>query len=470
MLIGNRFPSTVQVFFTLMRMNKAINFSSKLIIKKFQGGVYLKDEKASSRKRIEDTELPSKVIIPFHQHIGTPASPIIEVGSQVKKGQKIAEATGFVSANVHSSISGKVTSIGKNLYPALGRASIAAVIESNGKDEWVEGIETHDPDLLTDQQIIEIIMEAGIVGMGGAAFPNHVKLTIPEGKKIETILLNGAECESYVTADHALMLEEPEKIIDGLKLVMRVTKAKNAFIGIEKNKPDAIDILNKAIHSEKNIKVVPLKVKYPQGWENMLIKAILHKEVPPSKLPLDFGIIISNVSTTHAISNAVRLGHPLIERVVSINGSGIVEPKNLRVRIGTLFSELIRQCGGFSGEVGKIIAGGPMMGFSMSDMGVPVAKGTNNVLVLSKDEVKDLQPNACIRCGRCIEACPVGLIPRTIALLAQKGMFKEAESYFPIDCKECGCCAYVCPSKIPLVQLIQFAKTDIIARQRKKAG
>jgi electron transport complex protein RnfC len=444
-------------------MNKVINLASKLITKQFKGGIHPKTEKASSRKVIEDAILPSKVIIPIHQHIGTPARPIVEVGDQVKKGQKIAEATGFVSANIHSSISGKVTSIGRNLYPALGRSSIAVVIESDGKDEWVEGIESHDPDLLIDQQILETIMEAGIVGMGGATFPAHVKLTIPEGKNIETILLNGAECEPYVTADHALMLDEPEKIVDGLKIIMRITKVKNAFIGIEENKPDAINSLSKTILNEKNIEVVPLKVKYPQGWENMLIKAILNKEVPSSKLPLDFGIIVSNVSTANTISNAIRLGHPLIERIVSVNGSGIVEPKNLRVRIGTTFSDLIKQCGGLSGEAGKIIAGGPMMGFSMSDVNVPVAKGTNNILILSKDEVKELQPRACIRCGRCIDVCPVKLMPRMIALNAQKGKIKESEAYFPLDCKECGCCAYVCPSKIPLVQLIQFAKTDITA-------
>jgi electron transport complex protein RnfC len=440
--------------------------SAKTIIKKFRGGVHPKDQKLSAYKKIENAELPAKVIIPFHQHIGTPARPIIEVGEIVKKGQKIGEATGFVSANIHSSISGKVLSISRNLYPALGRSSLAAVIESDGQDEWIEGITPHNPALLTEQQILDIILEAGIVGMGGAGFPTHVKLSIPEGKKIDTVLLNGAECEPYVAADHALMLEEAEKILDGLKIIMRITKAKNAFIGIEKNKHNAIEIFEKLIGRNMNIEVVPLKVKYPQGWENILIKAILHKEVPSNMLPLDFGIVISNVGTAHAISNAVRSGQPLIERVVSIDGIGIVNPRNLRVRIGTLFADLIRQCGGFKDEAGKVIAGGPMMGASMSDVNVPVAKSTNNILVLTKNQVKDLLPKACIRCARCINVCPVGLMPRMIALLTQKGIIKEAEKYFPLECKECGCCSYVCPSKIPLVQLIQFAKTDITARQK----
>ncbi len=437
---------------------------SSLITKRFRGGVHPKGEKESDVKKIEDAELPSKVIIPFHQHIGTPAQPIIEVGQEVKKGQKIAEATGFVSANVHSSISGKVKKIARNLYPALGHSSMAAEIESDGKDEWSDEIKPHFP--VTGQEILDIIAEAGIVGMGGATFPTHVKLTIPEGKKIETILLNGSECEPYVMSDHALMLEEAEGIIDGLKLIMRVTNAQNAVIGIESNKPDAIESINKAIQRESNIDVAPLKVKYPQGWENMLIKVILHKEVPPSKLPLDFGVVIANVSTSYAISNAVRLGYPLIERIVSINGSGISEPKNLRVRIGTIFSEIISQCGGYTDQAGKVIAGGPMMGSSMSDTNVPVAKGTNNILVLSSSEVEEARQRPCIRCGNCIKVCPVGLMPRMIALNSRKGQFRETEKYFPLDCKECGCCAYSCPSNIPLVQLIQAAKTDINARRR----
>ncbi|HGE72117.1 TPA: electron transport complex subunit RsxC [Candidatus Poribacteria bacterium] len=442
------------------------NFPTRIVIKEFHGGIHPKDEKLSAKKKIENAELPAKVIIPLHQHIGTPARPIVEVGEEVKKGQKIGEATGFISANVHSSISGKIISISRNLYPALGRTSDAVTIESDGKDEWIENITPHNPELLTDKQIIDIISEAGIVGMGGAGFPTHAKLSIPEGKRIETVLLNGAECEPYVTADHALMLEESEKIIDGLMIVMQVTKAKQAFIGIEKNKPDAIEIFENILGSDKNIKVAPLKVKYPQGWENMLAKAILHKEIPSNRLPLDFGVIITNVSTAYAISNAVRLGQPLIERIISVNGDGIVEPKNLRVRIGTLFSDIIRQCGDFKKEVAKVIAGGPMMGASMSDINVPIVKGTNNILVLTKEKVKEYEQKPCIRCARCINVCPVGLMPRMIALLTQKGMIKEAEKYFPLDCKECGCCSYVCPSKIPLVQLIQFAKTDIIAKQK----
>ena len=437
-------------------------------MKRFRGGIHPHGEKTSGSREIENAELPSKVIIPLQQHVGAPAQPIVEVGEEVKKGQKIAEAGGFVSAMIHASISGKVTEITDHLYPnPLGRAAPSVMIESDGDDEWSEEVKPpEDPDSLDSQQILDIIREAGIVGMGGAAFPASVKLSIPEGKTIDTIILNGVECEPYMTPDHRLMVEESEKIVDGLKIIMKVTGVDRGFIGIEMNKPDAIEIMREASKGQANIEVAPLEVRYPQGWENMLIKAILDRETPPGALPLDIGVVVSNVGTAAAISDAVRLGHPLIERAISVTGTGIAQPKNLRVRIGTPFSDLIEQCGGFKGTVQKVIAGGPMMGFAMFDMSVPVVKGTTNILVLSDDIVEVHESRSCIKCGRCVNVCPVGLIPTMIASLSEKSMFVEAEAYFPLDCKECGCCAYVCPAKIPLIQLIQFAKADIMARQR----
>ncbi len=437
-------------------------------MKRFRGGVHPHDEKVSGSREIEDAILPPKVIIPLQQHVGAPAQPIVEVDEEVKKGQKIGEAGGFVSAMIHASISGKVTEISDYLYPnPLGRKALSVVIESDGNDEWSDDVKPRgDLDSLDKDQILDIIREAGIVGMGGAGFPTNVKLSIPEGKKIDTVMLNGVECEPYMTPDHRLMVEEPDKIVDGLKIIMKVTDVHSGFIGIEMNKPDAIEAMRRATRSEASIQVAALKVRYPQGWENMLIKAILDREVPPGGLPLDIGVVVSNVGTAVAISDAVRFGYPLIERAISVTGPGIAQPKNLRVRIGTPFSDLMEQCGGFKGAARKVIAGGPMMGFAMFDMGVPVVKGTTNILVLSDLDVKIRDSESCIKCGRCVSVCPVGLMPTMIASLSEKGKFEEAEAYFPLDCKECGCCAYVCPAKIPLVQLIQFVKADIMARQR----
>ena len=441
-------------------------------MKRFRGGVHPHGGKVSGGSAIEDAALPPKVIIPLQQHVGAPAQPVVEVGAEVKKGQKIGEAGGFVSAMIHASISGKVTEISDYLYPnPLGRTSPSVVIESDGNDEWAEDIKpSDDPDSLDGRQILDAIREAGIVGMGGASFPTNVKLSIPEGKNIDTIILNGVECEPYMTPDHRIMVEEPAKIVDGLKLMMKATDVPHGFIGIEMNKPDAIEVMREATRSEASIKVAPLRVRYPQGWENMLIKAILNREVPPGGLPLAVGVVVSNVGTAAAISDAMRLGHPLIQRAVSITGPGIAQSKNLRVRVGTPFSDLIEQCGGFKGTPQKVIAGGPMMGFAMFDTGVPVVKGSTNILILSDKDAKMYESRSCVKCGRCVNVCPVGLMPTMIASLSEKGKFKEAEAYFPMDCKECGCCAYTCPAKIPLVQLIQFAKADIMARQRAARG
>ncbi len=307
-----------------------------------------------------------------------------------------------------------------------------------------------------------LIKDAGIVGLGGAAFPTNVKLSPPKEKPIDTVILNGAECEPYLTADHRLMVEHPQEIVNGLKIIMKSLGVTEGHIGIESNKPDAIKIMQDAVSGEPNIQVWPLTVKYPQGAEKMLIKAIKDREVPSKGLPMDVGVVVQNVGTALSVYEAVRYGKPLIERVVTVTGSGIKEPKNLMVRVGTLISDLIEQCGGLTESAVKVIGGGPMMGFAQWSLDVPAVKGTSGVLVLTESDcvsAEDYEP--CIRCSSCIDICPMGLNPSMISILSEKGFYEETKEYNIFDCFECGSCAYVCPSRRPMVQFIRLAKSQI---------
>ena len=428
----------------------------------FKGGVHPPDKKELAKDRaIKVAQAPKQVVIPLSQHIGAPCKPAVEIGQQVKKGEVVGTPQGFVSAPVHASVSGKVVSIGD--FPlATGKMTLSVVIENDFQEEWTLLKDHPDYISLPPDQLKEMVKDAGLVGMGGAAFPTHVKLSPPKEKPIDVLVINGAECEPYLTADYRLMIERPSDIIEGTKILMKILGVKKAFIGIEDNKPDAVEILKKASSGIAEITVCGLEVKYPQGAEKMLIKAAVNREVPPRALPMDVGVVVQNIGTTIAVFEAARYGKPLIVRVVTVSGESINEPANLMVKIGTLVSELIKECGGFKTEAAKIISGGPMMGFAMYDLNVPVTKGTSGILALPEEGLVHVDEfNPCIRCGRCIEACAMGLMPSMLSVLSERGFYEEAKEYGLFDCFECGSCTYVCPSKRPIVQFVRLAKSMV---------
>ncbi|GAB4390883.1 MAG: electron transport complex subunit RsxC [Thermodesulfovibrionales bacterium] len=427
-----------------------------------RGGVHPPDKKElSAGAAITPAKAPGRVVIPLSQHIGAPCKATVSIGDEVSAGQVIGVAEAFVSAPVHASVSGKVTAIGE-FTVAVGRMVPSVVIENDGKDRWVELKESPDYASLSADELKAKIREAGIVGMGGAAFPTAVKLSPPKEKPVDVVILNGAECEPYLTADYRLMLERPGDVIEGLKILMKVLGVKKGFVGIENNKPDAVEKMKAAASSEADIEVCALEVKYPQGAEKMLIKAITGREVPnKGGLPMDVGAVVQNIGTAVAIYEAVRFGRPLIERVVTVTGEGINRPSNLLVRVGTLVSELLEQCGGLKEEKSKVISGGPMMGFALASLDIPVTKGTSGILVLPDEiaHIEDYKP--CIRCGRCVEACPMGLMPSMLSVLSEAGQYEETKEYNLFDCFECGSCTFVCPSKRPIVQFVRLAKSMV---------
>jgi len=429
----------------------------------FEGGIHPPEHKElAEHSPISEAKPPVRATIPLSQHIGAPCEPVVEIGQEVKKGELIGNPGGFVSAPVHASVSGRVIAIGEFPVPN-GRMVTSVVIENDKKEEWTTLRDNPDYMNLSAEDLREKIKEAGIVGLGGATFPAHVKLSPPKEKPVDAVIINGAECEPYLTADHRLMVERPDDVAEGLRIIMKVLGVNRGYIGIESNKPDAVEKMKAAVAGDGNIEVHALEVKYPQGAEKMLIKSILDRDVPAGGLPMDVGVVVHNVGTALAIYEACRYGKPIIERVVTVTGRGIKEPKNLMVRIGTPISQLIEECGGFRDEGPvKVIVGGPMMGFAQYSLDVPVTKGTSGILVMSRDEYVPAEKfGPCIRCGRCIDICPMGLMPSMLSIFSEKGRYEDCKEYNLFDCFECGSCTFVCPSKRPIVQFVRLAKSMV---------
>jgi electron transport complex protein RnfC len=433
-----------------------------------KGGIHPGDFKEFTNKaEIQNALIKDLFIVPMSQHIGAPAECLVAPGDEIKEGMLIGKASGFISANIHSPVPGTVKEI-KDVYLASGMKSKAVIIEPSGSfDQLGKNIEPIDWKSLSVSEIKDKIFELGIVGLGGATFPANVKYSVPSDVKIESLVINAVECEPYLTADHRLMLEKTAEIFTGLKILNKILEPEIIYVGIEANKPDAIDVMDKyAAESGINVEVVPLKLKYPQGDEKQLIKAVLDKEVPSGKLPLHIGAVVSNVGTVYSIYEAIVFNKPLIERVVTVSGKGINNPSNLKVRVGTKVGDIIEDCGGLTDEAVKLVMGGPMMGFTMCSLDTPVIKGTSGILALTADEVKSSKQTACLNCGRCTRSCPMGLSPTRLYKNIDFGKYEEAMRLNLMDCKECGCCGYTCPANIPLIQGMRLGKR--MAKKRVK--
>lgn len=440
------------------------------------GGIHPEENKLTADLRSKYAMLPRTAVFPLSQHIGAPAIPVVKRGDKVKVGTLLAEAGGFVSARIHSSVSGTIWQL-TNAVDGSGylRPAITVRVED---DEWEEGIDRSDrlervrnhPEL-TPENIVQKIKEAGVVGMGGACFPTHVKLVPPPGEKAECIIINAAECEPYITADHRLMIEHAEEILEGVELLMMAAKVDKAYIAIEENKPDAVMLLEQKAAKKQNIEVVTLRKKYPQGGEKQLVDAVLGRQIPaPPAIPVTVGAIVQNVGTAFAVYEAVMKNKPLIERYTTISGLNLQEPHNYITRIGTPVGDLIQECGGMPLGVNKILAGGPMMGKALVSDEVPVCKGTNAITILTGEKAYRRQSRPCIRCAKCVAACPMGLEPYLLATVSANHLWEKAEAEQIVSCIECGCCQYTCPSNRPMLDNIRMGKQKVmgIIRERNK--
>ncbi len=433
----------------------------------FKGGIHPFEGKEMTKDLPVEPFRPSgDMVFPLSQHIGAPAVPVVKKGDQVLRGQKIADAGGFVSASIHSSCSGKVKAIEPRLVPT-GTMVNSIVITNDGLYEEVP-YEEADPSKLSNEEILKRVQDAGVVGMGGAGFPTHVKLCPKEPDKIEFVLVNGAECEPYLTSDYRRLLDMPEKIIEGLQIILRFFKNAQGCICIENNKPDAIAKMKELVKDVPRIEVKELLTKYPQGGERNLINAVTGREICSTMLPADVGCIVDNVDTVIAIQQAVRFGVPVMTKLVTVTGDGAARPHNVEVPTGTDFQELIEAAGGLKENASKVIAGGPMMGFALYDLHVPVTKTTSSILCLLEDPVSHAKMTACINCGRCVNACPSHVLPARLATFAENGETDKFVKYDGMECCECGCCSYVCPAKRPLTQSIKSMRKMVLASRRKK--
>ncbi len=428
----------------------------------FRHGVHPEEHKEQTADLpIQRVPFVGRYVLPLGQHLGAPSRAVVKVGDRVRRGQRIAEPGGFVSTALHSPVTGWVRAVEPRRHPN-GQLLLAIEIEADPyATQRLDPKPPIDWQSLSIEAFIEHVQQAGLVGMGGAAFPSHVKYSLPEGKRIKYLVVNGAECEPYLTNDHRLMVERPETLLRGLEIVRRKLGAEETIIGVEMNKPDAVEILRQRIRPDQPIKVVPLQVKYPQGAEKMLIKALFGQEVPAGQLPRDLEVTVNNVSTIVAIADYFEAGMPLIERIVTVSGPGIAYPANLIVPLGTPVREVLRFCGGLKDTTREVIMGGPMMGMPIASLDVPILKGSSGILAFTEQETRVPKEYACIHCGRCVEACPVFLNPSRLARLSRVGRFDDMQQYFVMDCLECGSCSFSCPSGIPIVQLIRVGKTQI---------
>lgn len=440
------------------------------------GGIHPTENKLSAASPIREAALPKQAVFSMFQHIGAPAKPIVKKGDEVKVGTLLAEAGGFVSAPIYSSVSGKVSKVDVAL-DASGTRRMAVYVDVEG-DEWEENIDrsstlvklSNRPEL-DSKTIIEKVKNAGIVGMGGATFPCHVKLSPPPGSKAECVIINAVECEPYLTADHRLMLEHPEEILVGLQLIMKAVDVKKGYIGIENNKPDAIALMTEKAKDYEGIEIVPLKVKYPQGGEKQLIDAVIGRQVPaPPAIPINVGAVVQNVGTAFAIYQAIMKNKPLIDRIITVTGKSLQQPSNLLARLGTPFQQLIDECGGLPEDTGKIIGGGPMMGKALLSLDIPMTKGSSGLLIMNEKETRRSMPQPCIRCAKCVNVCAMGLEPYLLSKMCAMEDWEGAEKNGIVSCIECGSCQYTCPSNRPLLDMVRVGKSTVMGIIRSRVA